>query len=79
MSQIPDGAKVVFADVRFPNEANIIKKLGGTVVRINRDGNQAANQHISETALDNFDFDHYLDNNGSIEELHESLKTNDIL
>jgi hypothetical protein len=73
LSRAEDGAKIVFADVRFPNEANAIKKLGGKVYRVERDGVGPANDHISERALDDYEFDAVIDNGGSIELLYSSL------
>jgi hypothetical protein len=69
MKRAKDGDKIVFADVRFPNEADAIKKLGGKVVRVLRDGILAANSHISETALDDYTFDVLIVNSGSLDEL----------
>lgn len=61
-------------DVRFPNEAQAIKERGGLLVRINR-GTPADNQHISETALDDYEgFDIVIDNNGTLDELKEKVK-----
>lgn len=59
--------KIVVTDVRFPNEADAIKKRGGIMVRINRDGNGPAtdqynNTHKSETSLDDYNFDYTLNN-----------------
>jgi len=78
IKSVPDGAKVVVADVRFPNEADAIKALNGKVFRVHRDGVYAANDHISEHALDNYDFDGVIENNGSIEYL-KSLVERSIL
>ena len=75
IDKIPDGSKVVFADVRFPNEANAIKSLGGEVWRINREGYGAANDHISEHALDNYEFDHVISNDSTIPWLHKCADT----
>jgi len=49
----------VIDDVRFPNEANAIKMLGGALVRINRNNIPCGADltHLSETALD--DYKHY--------------------
>lgn len=69
--KIKDGSKVVFADVRFPNEANAIKELGGFVWRIERAGFGPANDHISEHAMDDYQFDTKIDNSGSIDYLYE--------
>lgn len=70
LDSAPDGAKIVFADCRFPNEADAIRRLGGKVIRINRPGITAVNAHISETALDDYAFDVVMENSGDIEELH---------
>lgn len=58
----------LITDVRFPNEANAIKERGGIMIRINRTS-IVQGEHPSETALDHYPFDHYIDNNGSIDDL----------
>lgn len=70
LSRIPDGSKVVFADVRFPNEAEAIKNLGGEVWRIIRPEAGPANAHISETALDSYTFDRMIPNHRDIDALN---------
>lgn len=70
LKDIPDGAKIVFTDCRFPNEAAAIKRFGGELWRVSRDGAKPANNHISEIALDDWRFDAYFDNNSTIEDLH---------
>jgi len=47
-SSIPKDSKVVFDDVRFNNEANMIKNLGGSIIRIKRLGLNNNDTHISE-------------------------------
>lgn len=75
IERIPDGSKVVFADVRFPNEAQAVKNLGGQVWRVVRDGVEPANGHISEHALDDYqDFDQVVANNGSLTDLDLLVK-----
>lgn len=70
---IPDGAKVVFTDCRFPNEAAAIKRFGGEVWRVSREGAKPANNHISEIALDDWRFDVHFENNSTIEDLHQKV------
>jgi len=43
----PDG-NFVITDVRFPNEADAVRDIGGSLFRIARPGVQAANGHASE-------------------------------
>jgi hypothetical protein len=64
----------VITDVRFPNEAKAIKDRGGIIVRVNRTGFGPVNGHPSETALDEYDFDKIIENNGTIADLKESAK-----
>jgi len=65
----PHYKSTVVTDVRFPNEAMAIKTKGGIVIRITREGIGPANDHPSETALDDWPFDVVIDNNGTIDEL----------
>jgi hypothetical protein len=60
---------VVITDVRFPNEFNEISLLGGKLVKVSRPGFGPANQHVSETALEDFEWDYELQNNGTLDDL----------
>jgi hypothetical protein len=52
----------LICDVRFPNEVSAIQKAGGVVIRLTRQSD-SQDQHISETALDEFTgFDFVIDN-----------------
>lgn len=73
IDSIEDGSKVIVSDVRYPNEADAIKKLGGEVWRVVRPGFGAANGHASEHALNNYEFDYILDNNSGMELLYDSV------
>jgi hypothetical protein len=74
LDSIPDGGKAVIADVRYPNEANAIRALGGKVYRVERDGVGPANSHASESALDGYEFDGTIHNQGTIEGLHGDVE-----
>lgn len=63
----------VFTDVRFKTEAEAIKERGGIIVRINRDGAGAGN-HVSETELDDYQFDVVINNNGNLQDLLEQVR-----
>jgi hypothetical protein len=65
--------KVVFTDVRFPNEAREIQQYGGQVWRINRHNQSPVNGHESEHAMDNVMFKHVLYNDGSLAELTQDV------
>lgn len=64
----PDDHWVV-TDVRFPNEANAIKEVGGVIVRINRPSKPPVNKHLSEIALDQWEFDYHVENDKDIVDL----------
>ena len=59
----------IITDTRFPNEAQAIKDSGGIVIRIDRPGYTAVNAHPSETALDNWKFDHKIMNGSDLTSL----------
>lgn len=66
LSRLLPGQRYVFDDVRFKNEADAIRKMGGIIVRLEGDpsGCRAASNrdltHISETELDDYSFDHVI-------------------
>lgn len=63
----------VISDVRFENEADLIRRRGGTVVHIFRPDAQAVNPHISEAGVAAQKDDLMLTNYGTVEELLRSL------
>lgn len=73
MRNLPDGP-IVVTDCRFPNEAQAIKDAGGYVVRITRPGVDAANAHITDTALDDWNFDAHLINEGTPAEARQQMQ-----
>jgi len=61
----------VITDVRFPNEAEAIKKWGGFLARVDRPEaglkSEAAKLHASETAMINYEgWDYVLTNDGTL-------------
>lgn len=71
----PHGSNWIITDVRFDNELEAVKKRGGISIRVNRpwvDKNkehQVITEHLSETTLDNAEFDYTIENNSTIEDL----------
>jgi hypothetical protein len=67
--------RIVIHDVRHPNEAEWIESLGGVVVRIFRRDAPAVRAHESEQLLDLITPWARIDNDLSIEHLHDQLDT----
>ena len=69
-------------DVRFPNEADFIRSKGGKLIRVERRYMSYANvqdavtdPHPTENQMDDYsDFDYVLNNDGTEQELHESVR-----
>jgi hypothetical protein len=76
----------IITDMRFPNEFDAVKSRNGITIRVNRDDQTKAvdvNAHSSENALDNHEFDHVINNTGSMSDLitkvREILTQNQII
>jgi hypothetical protein len=68
---------VVISDVRFVNEAQLVRELGGTLVRVNRADlpalSNGLSQHASERDQAAIAVDHTLHNAGSIATLEQQV------
>lgn len=62
---------VAFDDVRFPNEAEMIRRLGGELWLVDRPGVVYEGDHASEGALADVLPDAVVHNSGSLEQLRE--------
>ena len=80
LGSIKENEKVIITDLRFPNELEAIKKHNGITIRINRGLIERTGkmiqepEHISETALDNVEFDYVIENDGTIGDLIEKVR-----
>ena len=69
-----NSSKWIITDTRFPNELQAVKDRGGLTIRLTRNSD-VRSDHISETALDNAEFDYVIDNKDqTLEETFESVK-----
>ena len=59
----------VFSDVRFPNEAEMIRSRGGQVWRVERPGTAPVRAHPSESNVAEIEADRVICNTGSVEQL----------
>lgn len=75
MYAVSNTDKIVLSDVRFRNEAEEIKWRTGQIWRISRiERGAPINLHRSETDMDTWNFDQYLANNGTIDELKDEIE-----
>lgn len=66
--------KVVFADVRFKNEAYAVGRNWGYLWRVTRPGVGPANGHRSETDLDDYEpIDSEIENDGDLKSLYRKV------
>ena len=64
-------------DTRFKNEAEMIRKMGGHVWKIDRPGYQVTDRdpnHLSEIDLQDWDFDAVFQNNSTIGDLQQKVE-----
>lgn len=66
-------AKVVVDDVRFSNEAQLIRDTGGELWCVVRPGQAAHTDHASEGGLAGWEFDRVICNDGTMRELLDDL------
>ena len=69
--QLKLGRNVVIDDVRFPNEAEMIRNLGGELWLVNRPGVVYEGDHASEGALSEVEPDSLINNSGSLTQLRQ--------
>lgn len=64
---------VILTDLRFPNEKICTEEYGGVIIRLERETGLNDN-HLSETALDGFEFKYHYANNGSLDDLRSFIR-----
>lgn len=58
----------IISDVRFPNEADAIRKRGGIIIKVERD-THSKDSHSSETSIDDIKGDYVIWNDTTLENL----------
>lgn len=69
----PMNENVVIADVRFENEARVIKALRGKIIRVIRPTDDNDNSHPSEREMENIVPDFVIYNDGTLSDLRMKL------
>ena len=73
---LKDTDDIIVPDVRFDNEYSSLKSLGGVIVEVRRPVSGlsgSAGAHVSESGL-SLPADYVIENNGTLEELHEKFE-----
>jgi hypothetical protein len=70
------GTSIVADDLRFPNEAEAVTRLGGKIWRVERPDMEElpCHSHSSEGNLDSLKFDQVYNNDGTIEDLVKKVR-----
>lgn len=63
-----NGLDIVFTDMRYKNEAEVLKRRGAVILRLNRPGCEAG-EHASEREIDEVKPDYVINNDGSLDDL----------
>jgi Phosphomevalonate kinase len=66
---------IVVPDVRFRNEADLIRQLGGEVIRVVQTGQTSGDSHVSETDTDGIALKTIEAAKGDLESLRKAAKT----
>lgn len=75
LAQPPGLVAAIVPDVRRENEAQWIEDLGGFLVRVERPmSGTGIDDHITETALDFYDFKFTLSNNGTLDDFVQPVR-----
>lgn len=68
-------AGVIITDVRFHNEAEMISELDGVLWRIDRMDYPVVEDHLSEKGIDPAYLEYVIPNNGTLEELYDTVES----
>lgn len=72
-NKINNNQDIIIDDVRFSNEAEIIRKFGGVIIQIKRDDINIIDTHKSEMFLE-IKPDYVINNNGTLEDLRNEVQ-----
>lgn len=72
IADMQGAAAVVISDVRFLNEAAMIRDIGGVIIHVKRDSN-GVDDHASEMEMERIKPDFIIENNGTREDMFDHL------
>ncbi len=71
--QVAPTENTAIPDVRFPNEAEWLHSVGGTIIRVSKDDATPVRPHVSESFIETLPADLELDNNGTLYDLETQI------
>jgi hypothetical protein len=71
---LSQGKNVVLSDIRFQEEKDMLKRLGGKLILISRDNLDNQDNHSSELHWQKFDYDFIIENNGSFNDFKSKIE-----
>ncbi len=74
ISSLGDNEVIIIKDIRFENEAAFLRSHNGQIWHVVRDDAQKVNAHSSELGIAVSDKDVVIENNGTLEQLAESVE-----
>jgi hypothetical protein len=72
LNKLPPHLDIVVSDVRFDNEAAMIKSRGGIIIKLKRKI-ESKDNHSSESHIDDIPYDYLIDNNSTFEYLYSCI------
>lgn len=67
-------SRIVISDVRFENEAEAIRSMGGTIIHLGRNTTEVVDTHASEAGIYAREEDFYIPNNSSFQDLYNAVE-----
>jgi hypothetical protein len=74
MKLFPPGTLFVVSDVRFRDEAEMVRELGGKIWKVHRPSMPSSEVHVSETEIQSIETDECIENDGSLLELETKVR-----
>lgn len=65
--------KIIVSDVRFQNEIDMVRELGGKVIKLTRESVNSDDAHESEKNIDKLEGDINILNDGTLDELYKKV------
>ena len=65
---------LIITDIRFPDEFEVLKNMGGTIIKITRPSYSINDNHISEKNISKIDGDYHIINEGTLNEYQNKIE-----